>query len=385
MVLAGLAAAIEELELPADASVLAEALALRDRLYAKVTAALGRFDAAQLWDAAGATSLTAWLRDAGDRSLRQAAVSARTARDLQAWPVTAAAFEAGELSGGQVDVIVALVGRRHRDRFATGEASLVPQLAGLSVADTHQVLVEWRDAVDNLDPAPPPPIADEVRFARDPDGRMVLRGDLDPATGDLVEAALAAADRHDDELTLAQRRADALAQVCAAFLGHQRCTRPSKSPVHLHLVVTPDQLAGLSCDDAVAACDAIVHRLLVSDRGVVLDHGRGERLFTDAQKVALALRDRGCRFPGCDRPASWCDAHHVDAWETGGATDLSNGVLLCRRHHRIAHRPGWTLRLTADGELHATDPTGRTRTTRPALTPDRLRRRRRRPPAVVAA
>jgi 5-methylcytosine-specific restriction endonuclease McrA len=55
---------------------------------------------------------------------------------------------------------------------------------------------------------------------------------------------------------------------------------------------------------------------------------------------AVILRDRHCRFPGCDRPPSWCDAHHVVHWARGGLTALANLILLCRRHHRMVHHRG---------------------------------------------
>jgi len=73
-------------------------------------------------------------------------------------------------------------------------------------------------------------------------------------------------------------------------------------------------------------------------------------LFTPAQRRALALRDGdGCAFPGCDRPGSWCDAHHLNHWVDGGPTDLSNGVLLCGWHHQVIHRGEWAVVMAADG------------------------------------
>jgi HNH endonuclease len=53
---------------------------------------------------------------------------------------------------------------------------------------------------------------------------------------------------------------------------------------------------------------------------------------------AVAIRDEHCRFPGCDRPQSWCDAHHIRHWADGGETKLQNLVLLCRPHHRSVHQ-----------------------------------------------
>jgi hypothetical protein len=54
----------------------------------------------------------------------------------------------------------------------------------------------------------------------------------------------------------------------------------------------------------------------------------------------VIVRDRARRFPGCDRPQTWCDAHHVVHWAEGGPTALPNLLLLCRRHHRLVHERG---------------------------------------------
>jgi hypothetical protein len=68
-----------------------------------------------------------------------------------------------------------------------------------------------------------------------------------------------------------------------------------------------------------------------------LEVGRATRVVSPAQRTALAVRDGGCRYPGCDRPPAWCEAHHLRHWLHGGATDLENLVLLCRAHHRAIH------------------------------------------------
>jgi len=74
-----------------------------------------------------------------------------------------------------------------------------------------------------------------------------------------------------------------------------------------------------------------------------LEVGRATRVVSAAQRAALAVRDGGCRFPGCDRPPAWCEAHHLRHWLHGGATDLANLVLLCRAHHRAVHEGGQRL------------------------------------------
>lgn len=81
--------------------------------------------------------------------------------------------------------------------------------------------------------------------------------------------------------------------------------------------------------------------------GNPLDLGREQRLFSTRQRVALAARDGGCRWPGCQRPASYCESHHCDHFvEHEGRTDIDRGILLCRWHHLLLHNQGW--RITRD-------------------------------------
>src|ERR1700691_2094440 len=74
---------------------------------------------------------------------------------------------------------------------------------------------------------------------------------------------------------------------------------------------------------------------------------------------AVAVRDRGCRFPGCDQPAMACQPHHIIPRAKGGPTCLTNMILLCTFHHLIAvHRWGWGIVLHPDGTVIATSPDG---------------------------
>jgi Domain of unknown function (DUF222)/HNH endonuclease len=87
-----------------------------------------------------------------------------------------------------------------------------------------------------------------------------------------------------------------------------------------------------------------------------LEVGRATRVVSPAQRTALAVRDGGCSFPGCDRPLAWCEAHHLRHWLHGGPTDLANLALPCRAHHRAVHEGGWQLRRHPGGHLTATPP-----------------------------
>jgi hypothetical protein len=85
------------------------------------------------------------------------------------------------------------------------------------------------------------------------------------------------------------------------------------------------------------ACTAHLVPAVLGSKSEVLDLGRAQRLFSRAQRKAMVLRDRRCRAEGCTMPATFCEAHHVTPWSTGGRTDLADGVLLCSWHHHRAH------------------------------------------------
>ncbi len=92
------------------------------------------------------------------------------------------------------------------------------------------------------------------------------------------------------------------------------------------------------------SCDAGVAGFVLADDGHVVNFGREQRFFTRKQKEALAILWGGCACPGCDRPPSWCEAHHIVFWKRdGGKTDLADGILLCRYHHLLFHNNGWEI------------------------------------------
>jgi hypothetical protein len=100
------------------------------------------------------------------------------------------------------------------------------------------------------------------------------------------------------------------------------------------------------------ACGAGIIPAVLGGPSDVVDLGREARLFTRAQRVAMTLRDQGCRAEGCDRPPSWTEAHHLTKpWAEGGKTDLADGILLCGHHHRLAHHPDYDHRQLPNGDL----------------------------------
>lgn len=93
------------------------------------------------------------------------------------------------------------------------------------------------------------------------------------------------------------------------------------------------------------ACDGGYQPILFDSDGSVLNLGRTQRLHDSRQRVAIATRDGGCIAPDCDRPASWCEVHHIVEYAKGGETSVEHGVLLCRHHHMFVHNNGWRITL----------------------------------------
>jgi hypothetical protein len=92
------------------------------------------------------------------------------------------------------------------------------------------------------------------------------------------------------------------------------------------------------------ACGGGLLPVILDGAGQVLDLGREQRLYNRRQRQALAVRDGGCMWPGCDRPPSWTEAHHIRHWARDhGRTDLADGILLCRHHHLRLHNEHWEI------------------------------------------
>ncbi|HZA79246.1 MAG TPA: DUF222 domain-containing protein, partial [Acidimicrobiales bacterium] len=174
-----------------------------------------------------------------------------------------------------------------------------------------------------------------------------------------------------------RRRADALADVCRWFLDHQQHRRGGRHRPHVNVVATLDDLEGRGQGRLIDGtildgttvqrlfCDAGLHRVFVAGRSSILDYGTTTRTVPANLFNALVIRDQHCRFPGCDRPPEWCEAHHVQWVTRGGPTSVENLVLECSRHHHLLHTPGWDAKLLPDATLIVTTPHGRTLQSRP--------------------
>lgn len=202
-----------------------------------------------------------------------------------------------------------------------------------------------------------------LRLKHRGDGAIELSGCLDAEGGALLRTTLeplALPSGTDDDRCTGQRYADALVEICNRTLDAGRVPQCASERSHIRVTSSLETLldlvgapgGGVIASTTVRrlACDSTITRVLRDARSAVVDVGRSERVVAGATRRALNVRDNGCRWPGCSRPASWTAAHHIVHWAAGGKTNLENLVLLCRHHHWSVHEGGWQL-LRADGNV----------------------------------
>jgi hypothetical protein len=197
------------------------------------------------------------------------------------------------------------------------------------------------------------------------DGSLLINGVLDPIGGAAVRTALEPLARksgvHDDR-DRERRLADALVEL--ALGREQRAQIQVTSSVETLLGLVGAPAAEMEFSLPVSsktverlACNSSITRILLGSESTVIDVGRSKRVVSGPAARALRARDGACRWPRCDRPASWSAAHHVVHWIRGGTTDLDNLVLLCHRHHWMVHEGNWQLVRGDDGRMVAVPPT----------------------------
>jgi hypothetical protein len=297
---------------------------------------------------------------------------------MKSLPTIAAAFEAGQLSFDKARQITS-VATPATDEF------LLEIAQGASGAQLARIC----RALRRIDEANVPAQADEHLSRRglwmhwDDNGMLELKAKLTPEDAAVVQAALESItgsrpvpeptddgvkDPADDRW--AARNADALVAMCEHVVAggaENLITTTAARQVVVHVdvgVLTGEANDGrcyveggspLSADAARRiGCDAEVIGV-IERKGLPIDVGRKQRIVPERLRLALHVRDRFCRFPGCAVPAHRTEAHHIEHWALGGETVLDNLLLLCGFHHRRHHSGAFRIRKTAHGFSFETD------------------------------
>ncbi|NPC96513.1 HNH endonuclease signature motif containing protein [Nocardioides sp. zg-DK7169] len=380
------------------AAALVELAAIESRvaeLRLRVTA-----EAGDVAEAAGARDVGAWAAVATRRRRSDCAAELRVAVALTQRPVLAAGLRAGEVNVDQAGLIAAALaelpdeveasvveqaesrlvelaaqfdpvelrrlGRRILDVVApeVAEAAEARRLAELEASARRRMRLGLRALGDGTTRISGRiPDASAARLA------AYLHAFTNPRREEAPEAAAAQGEAAEGRVAYGRRAAQAFCQLLEVL-------DPGRLPIHggdattLVVTVSLEALrAGLGTatlgsaapgdsHDRISAqearrlaCTAQIVPAVLGRRGEVLDLGRGSRLFSRAQRRALAVVHPRCRAEGCSIPAAWCEAHHRTPWSAGGRTDLADGVLLCSHHHHRAHDQRYACDRLANGDL----------------------------------
>jgi hypothetical protein len=372
-------------------SALEELEAEQRALDARRAALIAEWDAAGEWTLDGSATPAACLARRTRVSGRVARERVRVARRLRSMPCTTAAVE--ELGWPKVRLLAAANDERTASAFAVAEAQLVQHALRLSVDQLSVLLAHWRRMVD-ADGASPRHEHHYVELHESWKGEGFLQGVLDPESNAIVKGVLdeIAAELYRSERTeratamlrgeeppplaaanvrtkeaLVEMARRAKAATAAAADGGPTSVRPARPLVLVHLEADADaRLSARLASGAPLApdaperllCDAAIAKVVSKEGDVPLSLGRTVRSPTEGQRRALGALWGGCAFPGCDRPFTWCELHHVDHWEKGGTTDVDKLLPLCSKHHHLHHRGTFDIRrrdgtfwfVRADGE-----------------------------------
>ena len=338
------------------------------------------FDIREGWNN-GFRSCAAWLAWRVGLDIGAARERVRVARALEELPRLKTALAHGELSYAKVRALT---------RVATPatEARLLAVGRAGTAEHVERIVRGWRrvDRKAEVEETGQRHKHRALRVYQDVDGSVIIRGRLAPEAGAvLIQALTAAGDALRakppllepnpavaERRSFEQQQADALVLVAETALHHgiDPGTPGERYQVVVHVdaeVLADADAPGQSVIEGGArvsaetsqriACDAGRVEMRHDADGVVVEVGPRTRTIPTALRRALAFRDHGCRFPGCDLPFG--QAHHIRHWAQGGPTTLFNLVLLCRRrHHRAVHEEGFRVERRDDGGLEFRWPHG---------------------------
>jgi hypothetical protein len=309
----------------------------------------------------GNITASSWISRTCGMSLTSAADRLCVGEQLQSLPKIAAALSSGEIGYQSTSVLCHLRAQLGELRDLFDEEEMLGYARQFSVFHLRLLCRVARHVADPdgfFKEGEENYLRRRLHISLMSDGMYAIDGLLDPEVGAALRTALDGLAKRrgpEDERTHSQRTADALGDLVHHAMDEGRL--PRRNGVRPHVTVTTT-LEGLKNEVGAPpadlelslpistrtleriACDSTICRVLLAD-SMVIDVGRATRVTSAPTRRALRVRDKGCRFPGCDRPANWSTPHHIIAWSRGGPSNLANEVLLCYYHHRLVHEGGW--------------------------------------------
>src|SRR5437870_2342578 len=343
-----------------------------DPLEAVFASGVRRFDKSGEYKADGALSLTAWLRWKCKLSGGAAMERVEIARQLEKLPQTQAAFASGDVGYQHVAVLARAAEHVGATAVRKEEGTLLQAAQTMDPSQFTTVAKNFEHRVDAAGALAEANHAYQRRYfhiSEPVDGLVRLDGLLDAEGGATLRTALQPFMKpvKDDARNYGQRSVDALMELCRQGSGSKRDGAGPRP--QLIIRASLDTLAGTRGAPAGElegggtvpaetvqryACDSAIVRMTGRTE---LEHelNHATRTLPASTRRALEARDRRCIWPGCGRPADWCDGHHLVWWTRGGETALPNLALLCRPHHRLVHEGGWSLQRKGNA-WHAAPP-----------------------------
>ena len=309
----------------------------------------------------GNITAASWISRSCSMSVTSAADRLCVGEQLESLPKVVAALKSGEIGYQSASVLCHLRDQLGDKRELFNEEEMLDFARRFSVFNLRLLCRYARHIADPdgfFKDAEENHLRRRLHISLMSDGMHAIDGILDPECGAAVKTALDSLAKPrgpEDDRSHSQRMHDALAEVVHHAMDEGKLPRRNGVKPHVTVTTTLEGLknevgappADLELSLPIStrtleriACDSTISRVLLAD-SMVIDVGRATRVNSAPRGRALRVRDKGCRFPGCDRPVNWSTPHHIVAWSRGGPTSLANEVLLCYYHHRLVHEGGW--------------------------------------------
>jgi Domain of unknown function (DUF222) len=359
----------------AEAEEVKQLIHQADLFLLRAADAAARFAATKYFDEQGYATAIDWMRFNCHLTSTAAADLIAVGKNLARMPESAQAVSDGHIGFAHVKPMA-------RTANAVGskfdEASLLEKARGNSPGKFHFICQHYRHAADRegFEAERKEQVENRALWiSTGEDGTVQVTGFFDPDGGAVLRSAwepLARKSGAHDDRSREKRLADAAVELAHHGLESGLIPQTATQRTHLQVTTSLETLLGLPGAPAAdmefslpissktverLACDSSVTRILLGSDSMVIDVGRAKRTISGPARKALNVRDRGCTWPGCERPASWTSTHHIDHWLHGGSNAPPNLTLLCYRHHWMVHEGNWQIVRGDDGRMLTIPPT----------------------------